>query len=181
MTTCFICHRELKDPKSIERGTGPICAGRHAQDAEIAKRDKFADENDPTPFTVGLVMRRGGKRGDADRTQMPITNIPHLVVHHSPDGFEFGYGGSGPADLALNACQLYLNATGYQGRTSQCYDGSCYTLAWRLHQDFKRAFIETAPHWGAVIPFERIEAWMNDQITVAMLKECAKELEEDFE
>lgn len=25
--------------------------------------------------------------------------LPHLV-HHSPTGFEFGYGGSGPADLA---------------------------------------------------------------------------------
>lgn len=25
----------------------------------------------------------------------------HHIVRHSPDGFEWGYGGSGPADLAL--------------------------------------------------------------------------------
>jgi hypothetical protein len=27
--------------------------------------------------------------------------LPH-IEHHSPDGFEWGYGGSGPADLALS-------------------------------------------------------------------------------
>ena len=26
-------------------------------------------------------------------------NLPHLMLH-SPDGYEFGYGGSGPSDLA---------------------------------------------------------------------------------
>ena len=28
--------------------------------------------------------------------------VPHLVVHHSLHGFACGYGGSGPADLAMN-------------------------------------------------------------------------------
>lgn len=29
----------------------------------------------------------------------PVGTVPHLV-RHSPTGFEWGYGGSGPADLA---------------------------------------------------------------------------------
>ena len=42
----------------------------------------------------GIVLRRTGHD--------VLTNVPHLVVHHSPTGYEWGYGGSGPADLALN-------------------------------------------------------------------------------
>lgn len=34
--------------------------------------------------------------------------LPHLV-QHSPDGFEFGYGGSGPSDLARSIVGDYLN------------------------------------------------------------------------
>lgn len=30
------------------------------------------------------------------------TNVPHLVVYYSPSGYEMGYVGNGPADLALN-------------------------------------------------------------------------------
>ncbi len=33
--------------------------------------------------------------------------LPHLV-HHSPDGFEWGYNGSGPADLARSIVGLIL-------------------------------------------------------------------------
>ena len=38
-----------------------------------------------------------------------LTGVPHEWVWHSPGGFEWGYGGSGPADLALN---ILLSATG---------------------------------------------------------------------
>ena len=38
-------------------------------------------------------------RGENDE---PITNIPNELIHHSPDGFNFGYAGSGPAEFALN-------------------------------------------------------------------------------
>lgn len=33
--------------------------------------------------------------------------LPHLV-HHSPTGFEYGYGGSGPADLARSIVGDFL-------------------------------------------------------------------------
>lgn len=45
------------------------------------------------------------------------------VWNHSPDGFQWGYGGSGPAQLAL---AILLDVTGDED------------LSVRLHQDFKR-------------------------------------------
>lgn len=45
------------------------------------------------------------------------------VWNHSPDGFQWGYGGSGPAQLAL---AILLDVTGDEA------------LSVRLHQDFKR-------------------------------------------
>jgi hypothetical protein len=38
-----------------------------------------------------------------------IEFVPHLV-HHSPTGMEFGYAGSGPADLALSLLTFHLGA-----------------------------------------------------------------------
>jgi hypothetical protein len=37
-----------------------------------------------------------------DKNGRACVNIPHSIIYHSPCGFEWGYGGSGPADLALN-------------------------------------------------------------------------------
>lgn len=66
------------------------------------------------------------------------------VWNHSPDGFEWGYGGSGPAQLAL---ALLLDVTGVS------------TLAVQLYQDFKREFVAT---WGEEweISDDQIKAWI---------------------
>jgi hypothetical protein len=37
-------------------------------------------------------------------------NIPQRHKHHSPTGFECGFAGSGPADLALNILALFIPA-----------------------------------------------------------------------
>ncbi len=55
--------------------------------------------------------------------------LPHIVVH-SPTGLNWGYGGSGPADLALS---LLTDATGHR------------PLAESLHQDFKWAVVAALP------------------------------------
>ena len=57
----------------------------------------------------------------------PLSPLASQAIrNHSPDGFEWGYGGSGPAQLAL---ALLLDATG---------DAD---LAERHYQDFKRAAV----------------------------------------
>lgn len=177
-TPCGRCGRELTDPESIRAGMGPICralvmAERNGGNVDdFAKRDEFSDKYDDTiPFSEALVLRRvfGSDGAHEDGLGGVYTNVPHLVVHHSPDGFEFGYGGSGPADLALNACQLYLNMMRYEGRKMKCYDGNCWTLAWALHQEFKNVFLIEVPRKGKSIPFELIHAWFEGHMTPAML------------
>lgn len=50
----------------------------------------------------------------------------HDLANHSPDGFEWGYSGSGPSQLAL---ALLADALGDDAR------------ALALYQDFKRTFV----------------------------------------
>ena len=106
-----------------------------------------------TPLNKGIILER--------REDLPVTNVPHLVTHHSPDGFEWGYGGSGPADLALNILEAVLILEDYTGRLTQCYSGVCFAKSWELHQAFKREFIEKVPHDGVVIPYAKVKAWID--------------------
>lgn len=51
------------------------------------------------PGQVIVTVQRGGT----------VYPLPHRV-HHSPDGFEWGYGGSGPSDLARSLLADYIGA-----------------------------------------------------------------------
>lgn len=71
------------------------------------------------------------------------------VFNHSPDGFEWGYGGSGPAQLAL---AILLDFTGSEN------------VAIRNYQDFKSEFIATAPQdEGFKITGDEIENWLKQR------------------
>ena len=179
---CGRCNRPLTDPVSISLGMGPECRGRVGMSSgrDLCKRDVFSDQFDNSvPFEQALVMKRRFVDGPSDMEKVGgvITNVPHLVVHHSPNGFEFGYGGSGPADLALNVCQLYLNMRGYEGQQTRLYDGKCWALAWKLHQKFKQDIIALIPRSGASVPFETIDAWFRSNITSDMLDQYANHKE----
>jgi len=65
-----------------------------------------------------------------------VTKLPprNDLVDHSPTGFEWGYGGSGPAQLALALLADALRASGRDNRTTD-------REAVRLHQRYK---------WGIV-------------------------------
>lgn len=66
---------------------------------------------------------------------VPLSPARSLAVfNHSPDGFAWGYGGSGPSQLAL---ALLLDA------------GIETDTAVRLHQDFKADFVATWSHDGS--------------------------------
>jgi hypothetical protein len=88
------------------------------------------------------------------------SSIPQRHVHYAPKGFDWGFGGSGPADLALNVLTLFLpltpDATGVALR-----DGSAISeAAWALHQEFKYDLIATLPRAGGDISAESIRAWI---------------------
>lgn len=66
------------------------------------------------------------------------------LYNHSPDGFQWGYQGSGPAQLAL---AILLDLT------------EDPDLSVRLHQEFKRHFIATSGN-KLLITGPEIEAWL---------------------
>jgi hypothetical protein len=87
------------------------------------------------------------------------TPLPH-VVHHSPTGFEWGYGGSGPADLALSILSFVI---GPEQETVGIYEGKrCGALAWEIHQSFKRDFVSG---WGGewAITVGQVRDWIAAQ------------------
>ena len=68
--------------------------------------------------------------------------------NHSPTGFEWAYGGSGPAQLAL---ALLADATG-QDR-----------LAVALHQDFKFKLVGRLPKEGFEMTNVEIDQWVEER------------------
>lgn len=60
------------------------------------------------------------------------------------DGMEFGYGGSGPADCALNILSLVVSPR----------------EAFRLHQKFKGPFIASIPREGGSLSLEEVRGWI---------------------
>jgi hypothetical protein len=95
-----------------------------------------------------------------------MSSIPQRHMHYAPTGFDWGFGGSGPADLALNVLALFLplaaNVTGVALR-----DGSSVSEAtWALHQAFKYDLIATLPRAGGHLTAETIRAWITTHPTV---------------
>jgi hypothetical protein len=149
---CAICGRPLSDPRSTQRGIGPICACKRRSDGDKADGQE-GDRMIFEPLSAGILLQRdedGGVR----------TNVPRTVVHHSPDGYEWGYGGSGPADLALNILEAMLHHMGWNGGTIPCYRGRCFAIAWALHQDFKWEFIATMPKGGGFLSYDTVREWI---------------------
>jgi len=66
-------------------------------------------------------------------------------VNHSPTGFAWGYGGSGPAQLA------YAILRDFTGDPS---------TACRFHQEFKRSIIQALRPGAWTIDGERIAVWL---------------------
>lgn len=81
----------------------------------------------------------------------PLLPPRHDLANHSPTGFEWGYAGSGPAQLAL---AILAHAIGDDKR------------AVRLHQSFKREYIATLPRDDAAGWFmwaDEVRTWAEKQ------------------
>lgn len=88
----------------------------------------------------------------------------HHCMHHSPDGFEFGYGGSGPADLALS---ILNDAYSNSSQAIHILSGSVSRQAWDWHQDFKWDFLATKQlDKDSVISItsETINKWLKEKL-----------------
>lgn len=117
------------------------------------------------PYWERIVLERVGSSTGltAEREiKTTYTNVPHLVAHHSPDGYEWAYQGSGPADLALNICELAVRDLGLGDEDDriECFEGSCYREAWQLHQGLKRELVARVPREGGEIPWGRVTSYV---------------------
>jgi len=75
-------------------------------------------------------------------------NFPQRIIYQSPTGMEYGYGGSGPADTALNILIHFVS-----GRR-----------AFELHQEFKSHFIAPVPQNAKIhISRSAVEEWLDAQ------------------
>lgn len=86
----------------------------------------------------GMRHADGGHLGD------PLVDIERPFVYHSPDGYEWGCGGSGPSDLALNILALFVPPP----------------EAWRLHHRYKDAVVARIPREGGTITAESVRDWI---------------------
>jgi hypothetical protein len=114
---------------------GPVCKAKKW--VEIYKQgDLFMVE--AIPDFGDVVCSR-----NSDRIH---TNVPRRITRHSPDGFEWGYGGSGPADFALNILSVYI------GQEAAQFCG--------LYQDFKWLFVAKLPKKGGTIRRDDVMRWV---------------------
>lgn len=90
-------------------------------------------------------------------------DLPH-VKYHSPAGLEYGYAGSGPADLALSILADHFNEDAGKLAHELRTLGRPSSPAWVYHQDFKWDVIagkDRAKPWS--INSENVQAWL-DQV-----------------
>lgn len=81
-------------------------------------------------------------------------SINHALEHverHSPDGFQWGYAGSGPADLALAILTDYCSRMRINSENIDLIEG--------YYQKFKEDFIASSPD-ELNITSEQIEEWI---------------------
>jgi len=134
---CRICRRLLKNPLSVKLGIGPVCRGKDEKQMEFGFMKKVGKiEN----WREDIVCSR-------DENGIH-TNVPCRITYHSPTGFEWGYGGSGPADFALNILSIFVGQE----------------VAERYHQDFKKEFVVMLPKEGGIIFKEAILNWIKEKV-----------------
>lgn len=162
-TRCGICGRALTNPRSIALGIGPVCLARYVPElaerrpGKVSVADKHSGLTDvflhEPHIREAVVIRRNGQ-GTVE------TNVPHAVVHHSPTGYEYGYVGSGPGDLALNICEIAVAhlVPRADHKATDTWDGvGCSYEAWIIHNDLMHQALAGLDQDGSyTIPWEEV-------------------------
>lgn len=94
------------------------------------------------------------------------TNVPHLILHHSQTGYEWGNHGDGAADLSLNIIENLLRAIGFEGRTmiDTWSRNRVFTKSWALHQEFKQTVIARMPYEGGKLFVNEVIVWIQEHL-----------------
>ncbi len=161
---CQICGRRLSDPVSIRMGMGPICLARQRMKIRKTSKQEVAEGiGIQPPKFHGFVLPEDLEKVNPAKVYLAIrgkdentiivsdekgTRLLRHIVYHSPTGMEWGYGGSGPSDLARSILA----------------DFAGIKVADMFYQEFKWDFIAKQPEKGFQIPGQEILNWLKRKI-----------------
>ena len=128
------------------------------------------------PAGRGLTSESNPSTGSGHRLgdRRPLTH----VSYHSPDGFEWGYAGSGPADLALAILADYFDESAEFVLAALRSMWTPRSKAAALHQSFKERFVATERRDEWQLESDAIEAWLQTPAIQTRLAELAQEEDE---
>jgi len=155
MSKCRRCHRNLVREPWRSKGIGKICSQKEEWEKDKATTDDNGDIH--VPYDGGdIFISRLASQSYDNSGQLTLamhtcsgikTNVKRIVTRHSPSGFNFGYGGSGPADLALNICYMFC-------KNKQDAE--------KIYQNFKWKFIAVDAKEELVIKKNDIVTFLNE-------------------
>lgn len=156
---CRRCNRPLKREPYRTLGIGKICAAKENADRE---KQQYETGDVIVPYDGGdifierLASPTYNEHGQLTLTQHSCsgikTNVQRREVFHSPTGFNFGYGGSGPADFALNVLLMFTDKE----------------TAHSMYQDFKWKYVACGNEVNRlVIPKDEIIKFIAERKGVA--------------
>lgn len=134
--TCGKCGDEIGSAQQITwLGDGPY----HPECARAKELVLLNKEASMKTYTVkrldnGKLICHVTRYHTGPEAHHVVTNLFHLV-YHSPDGFETGYGGSGPSELALSILADYFD------ERAAMQPASGRLKCWAIHQIFRDKFI----------------------------------------
>lgn len=147
MLRCIYCRRPLRKLRRNHLLIGDECLTK-------ANRDRAAVKSAaPSLLTFGLFCQRL-------RDGRKVINVKHLIRHHARE-LDWGYGGAGPADLALNVLHHLIPAK--PGDDMRVGGIIVSEQAWRMYQAFKWRFIQPIPDEGGSVPIANMTRWIKEQ------------------
>ena len=90
------------------------------------------------------------------------------VYNHSPDGFEWGYGGSGPSQLSL---AILLEALSDDFEQGDAPGETPDSVALHLYQDFKWQVVSGLPESQWTLPMDTIKQWIVENTNATHARE----------
>ena len=116
--------------------------------------NKLDNRDNPVLETLTDFTKRGPEYFEVRLARVGdevYTNVPWSCIEHSPCGFEWGYAGSGPSDLALNILNNVFKPGKDGDRGCEARNGVYSEAAERLHIKFKDWFLAGMDKAGGII------------------------------
>lgn len=152
---CEKCGHEIKDLSTAEQFNGS-----HKWYCEVCPRPMMQEEMGTFKQSVIKLSRVPCPHIEGNTCAVAKfadgTHVPHHE-YHSPNGYEWGYGGSGPADLARSVIFAWIKNP---ANPTMCY------------QDYKWACIAKMPTEGGTVTKAAVQAWY-EEWEVELTARCA--------